>query len=163
LALAFIEVGCVVETFKEIKQYLFEKYMCEDSENEQNNINIKKFVECFEKNFILERETWNALSRLFEGLPLTTNTAEGWNRFLNSSFRQPHPSLLQLIKFIQTIQHNNEDTINRIISFTYPINSSRKQTIRKMDIIKNIVVKRMSLSKISFLKSIVLNYNWKLE
>jgi hypothetical protein len=95
LSLAFVEESCIINYFNAIKQYLKAKYI-----NSDINKNIINVIDNFENNFINnlkgnhEIKTWNATQRLISGCALTINSAEGWNRFLNNSFRESHPSLL---------------------------------------------------------------------
>jgi hypothetical protein len=126
-------------------------------------------LENFNENFINSSKpgrsikTWNACCRLQAGCCLTSNSAEGWNRFLNSAFREPHPSLLQLLKFLLSVQQKNEVSLDNIISFTITKRSESRHYEKKMLIIKNICEHRFELDPISFLRAITINYAWKLD
>lgn len=106
---------------------------------------------------------WNVLDRLQSGIDLKTNAAEGWNRFLNHSCRETHPSLLRLIKFLQTVQQNNETLLDRIISFRLPVSATKRKYLEKMNKLKRIVVGKDELPLLMFLRAITLNYGWKCE
>jgi hypothetical protein len=168
LTLSFVEISEVTKYFEEVKNYLFEKYKVFESGEYKITSGLCVLIEYFEKNFILETKKrkiceWNAVKRIENGIALTTNAAEGWNRFLNSSFREPHPSLLSLIKFIQTVQHNNETILDRIISFQQPQSVVKRKYKEKPEGLKVIIENKELLTPIQFLRAIALNYCWKLD
>lgn len=75
--------------FQKVKSYLVWKYFFEDADGESRNDNLMNYIDYIKQNFILNKFirailNLNAYDRLICDITLTTNTAEGLNRFLKA-------------------------------------------------------------------------------
>jgi hypothetical protein len=87
LSLAFLPVSCVFRGFYAV--------ICEIKRYVEDLKNFNEFVNFFERNYLTPEKIpmWNANERLKLGIPLTTNSCEGFHNYLNRSFDYAHPSI----------------------------------------------------------------------
>lgn len=126
---------------------------------------IKEFISFFEINYLKNLEfisRWNAVYRIKNNIPLTTNSAESFNSNLNKFINRNHPNMACFISNLQLIQNENEDQVNYIISHPYSDTKKMKQK-QKEESIKEIVKNYNNYYGMNYLKAIALTYGWKCE
>jgi hypothetical protein len=107
-------------------------------------LTIKKQVDCFK--------------RIQLGLPLTTNSCEGWNRALNNIFERPTPSLVNFLIEVRSLEVINEDMIDQnICKFETVIYPNKNNKI--LDVIE----KEKSFPGLWLLRTITRLYNFILN
>jgi hypothetical protein len=104
----------------------------------------KDFLIYFKKSYInisidyFNIDVWSAYSRCIDKLPLTTNNLEGFNSSINKLSECSHPSLINLLPILLSVQSDIETKM--AISLTYPLLSySSDKTMRKMNNINDII------------------------
>lgn len=126
----------------------------------------KEFINFFFKNYFEKlifsnnNDGINALVRLKENIPLTTNCCEGWNRSLNSNFSCPNPSIAKFLMQIRTIESSIEVKINELLASGLVSSNIKDQ---KMINIVRITDNEVEFVELLLIKAIAINYNWSFE
>lgn len=102
---------------------------------------------------------FSAHLRILNGIPLTTNVAEGYNSQLNRTLSYVKPSLACLLQALIKRQGFIEDTlVKKLVG--YVDNERRCNTIEKYGRIADLINKYDDLLGNDFLKSVSSIYRW---
>lgn len=100
-------------------------------------------------------------NRVFKVHPITTNIAEGRNRYLNILFDQPIPSLTKFLMVLRTAEHINNLKIRKSILTLFE--RAILKTDEKLLKLRNICVHFEKYIEIDYLVVIASFYSWKFE
>jgi hypothetical protein len=156
LSLAFLKTE-LVETGhyiakSEIKRYVY------------NSEDLDDFFNFFVKNYLKKKRIlkWNAIYRLKNKIPLTTNVYEGFHNGLNRCFNYAHPSLIhslcELRKNNQLVHLKNIEN-----SAGLKFNEDSYYTDAYKNIMKKIESFEIYNDVFSYLFAISVDYDWKLN
>jgi hypothetical protein len=141
LALAFVPVDDVIDTFEELLQSNFYRT------NEEVLDGVTSY---FETNWIGKRlrsgnrraprhpiPLWNQYDATLQGLPKTNNAIEGWHRVFSSLLSAYHPTICKFIEALRKEQGLNETKIERYVAGIQPTVFRRnyRDTARNIEVI----------------------------
>lgn len=156
LSIAFCPLNVVIKEFYALKTEI----------SSLNNEKMNLLVIYFENTYINSKSypisAWNAVERLFNDIPLTTNGAESFNRYFNTFSTISKPSLESIINVIKTIQNSFENDALGIILNPEKLRKN-SITLEKYDKLKLIIEKYEEYYGNYFLKCIMHTYNWSLK
>lgn len=128
-------------------------------------INLNEFWKYFSETFMTELypvASWSAYFRLFNDIPLTTNTAESFNRVLTSRFDQIHSGLNTFVEKLKDQQSLVEQDIETLMLNPTSYQQSTK-TAEKYQKLKVICTGYHQYRGTRFLRAIAKTYNWKIK
>lgn len=109
VALAFEKPENVITKFKILRNKI---------RNENNCDEVNKFVEYFNRKFVgcektslFSVENWSTYYRILHDIPTTSNFAKSWNKGINYSIRNSHPSVNCVLKELRSRDFLNSDNI----------------------------------------------------
>ena len=128
-------------------------------------INTKHLFEYFEKNYLKGNKypisAWNAHQRIMDDIPLTSNSAEVFNRHFYAKFDQCHPGLSTFFDKLRLNQSNVENDIeHKFANMTNQKNSKYKD---KLTQIKTICLNYSNYYGMTYLELIAKLYAWKFD
>lgn len=123
------------------------------------------FFTYFETNFLKNYEhicQWNAVYRLRNNIPLTTNSVEAFNNNFTKFVDRNHSNLAYFISNLQLSQNEVEQTI--VYTILNPkIDTKIKKEKEKTKKLISIIDSYDQYYGLNFLKAITLIYAWKFE
>jgi hypothetical protein len=83
---------------------------------------LQPLAKYFERNYVGTFVTapvfpisfWNAYSRVLDGIPRTSNSAEGFHNRLNRSLSSKRPPMWRFLSLIMKFQHSTESSLTKI-------------------------------------------------
>ena len=129
------------------------------------DINLAPFFLYFGKNYLNGEkypiEAWNAYFRVMNDIPLTSNSAEVFNRHFYGKFEQCHPGISTFFDKLKVNQSNIENDIeNRMVNATNVPNNKYRE---KLNSIKTICINYPVYYGTTFVELISKLYNWKFD
>ena len=126
---------------------------------------MEEFFNYFQSTFLTELypiTSWNARFRIFNNMPLTTNSAECFNKIFTSRFDQNHSGIHTFVEKLKAQQSLVEQDIETLMLNPASYKQSNT-TVEKYTRIKEICENYPMYRGTTFLRAIAKAYNWKLK
>lgn len=129
------------------------------------HLNLTTFFQYFEKNYLSGTRypiaSWNAHRRILEDIPLTSNSAEVFNRHFYGKFDQSHPGLSTFFEKLKVNQSSIENDIEYRLSNIENFSNTKYKI--KLESIKVVCRNYSTYCNMTYLYLITKLYSWKFD
>lgn len=162
LNLAFVPVEDVRNAYIVVKDWIVRKEIINSGDVLDYFETV--YIGIFSTDLIIIKEPmyelsfWNVYQRVFNNIPRTTNSVEGWHRSINQKAEIAHPNIARLITLIQDEEEINRINILKSLSGDFALS---KKNFLKEEKISVVVINYKFYDTLEYLKAISYIYGWE--